>query len=311
MAYDEFGGTAVLPKTGSSDPVEGVLNTAGLDGLVGCVRPDRTEDMRWNVGEREVALNRAGFDKANGPVSVFAAGVVTVDSECVFVSDVCDGFVIPRWITLGKGHLVQRCGYLLTACVSVERDGSPWATIAPSATGGWQCCGWLRCMTRWGGAWSSAQSAISAQANTVTHGKLSYFRIVYTQETSIVSSLAIGSLLLVCFVLVALCSRRRRNSERKLLSFISALSGLSRPVCCMDSELYTVSVYITMAEGGQPSGDRSGIRFSDVLATTWNAPKSFVMLKSPVVVTLDTSGIKDVLGFRARKAKAEAARVLK
>ena len=53
-----------------------------------------------------------------------------------------------------------------------------------------------------------------------------------------------------------------------------------------------------MAEGGWPIGDRSGVRFRNVLQTTWNAPESFVMLTSLEVVMLDTSVIQDVMGLR-------------
>ena len=64
------------------------------------------------------------------------------------------------------------------------------------------------------------------------------------------------------------------------------------------------TVFISMAEDGRPSGDRSGVRFRDVLQTTWNVPESFVTLTSPEVVMLDTLVILDVLGLRTHSGDA-------
>ena len=49
------------------------------------------------------------------------------------------------------------------------------------------------------------------------------------------------------------------------ISFSGSPSRHVRPV---NSGHYTVTVYITMAEGGRPSSDRSGVRFRNVLQTS-------------------------------------------
>ena len=74
------------------------------------------------------------------------------------------------------------------------------------------------------------------------------------------------------------------------------------------------NVYLAMATGndgdGRPRSDRSGVRFSNELQTSWNLPESFVTLSSPEVVVLDTSVVPDVLGLRAHYPNAEPYRVL-
>ena len=49
----------------------------------------------------------------------------------------------------------------------------------------------------------------------------------------------------------------------------------------------------------QPKDGRSVVNFRNELRWSWNAPKSFVDLESPGVVTLDTSVVPDVLGLKA------------
>ena len=47
----------------------------------------------------------------------------------------------------------------------------------------------------------------------------------------------------------------------------------------------------------RPKIDISGVSFRNKLCRSWNAPKSFVDLESPGVVTLDTSIVPDVLAL--------------
>ena len=134
------------------------------------------------------------------------------------------------------------------------------------------------------------------------------FGIVYTRERSIDVLQATGSLLLIilcCFTLLFYRLDLRANGES--LYCESSFSGLpSRLVRPVNSGHYTVTVYITMAEGGRPSSDHSGVRFRNVPQTSYNAPESFVTLTSPEVVELDISVIPDALGLRTRNSKAKA-----
>ena len=62
--------------------------------------------------------------------------------------------------------------------------------------------------------------------------------------------------------------------------------------------------------GSRPRVDRSGVSFRCELQTSWNAPESYVNLKSPGVVELDTSVFPDILGLKAHYDEAEPIPVL-
>ena len=153
-------------------------------------------------------------------------------------------------------------------------------------------------------------SPISARARTVAcnqGGELTDFGIVYIRERSVDVLQATGSvllhILLCCFALLFYCLESLYCEN----SFSASPSRLVRSV---NSGHYTVTVHGTMAEGGWPSGNHSGVLFCDVLQTSWNAPESFVTLTSPEVIELDISVIPDVLGMRTCDSKAAMIQVL-
>ena len=143
---------------------------------------------------------------------------------------------------------------------------------------------------------------------------------MYTQRKSVEVPQVTGSLLLriIFCCLIVLYYRWYLDLEGNPSCCEELLSGsLHRLVHSVKSRLCTVTVSITsaaMATGndgdGRPKSDRSGVRFSNLLQTSWNAPDSFVTLSSAEVVALDTSVVPDMLGLRTCYPNAEPSRVL-
>ena len=178
-------------------------------------------------------------------------------------------------------------------------------------TDGCRCSGWLEIVTREA---EPVATPIRVRARTITcsqGGELTDFGIVYTREISVDVLQATGSMvsqiILCCFALLFYWLDIRANGESLSCLFSGSPSRLVRPVHCGH---YTVTAYIMMAEGGRRSSDHSGVRFRNVLQTSWNAPESLVTLSSPEVVELDISVVPDVLGLRTCDSNAEVFRVL-
>ena len=123
--------------------------------------------------------------------------------------------------------------------------------------------------------------------------------IMYTQQGSVDVLQVTGSLLLriLLWCLVVVCFL---SCSKSLTVTKSSLGSLRRPVRSAGYRrsscwLCTVTVYITggtmvSGDGGGswPRVDRSGVSFRCELQTSWNAHESYMNLKLPGVVELDT-----------------------